>query len=490
MTMIGDLHGPDRLRRHAITIATVVVMAVTLWTLWSDIGWTAEHWSTAHRPTWVGDPRIRDPKGPNCDLDTWLIHGGLVAAPRFRDTFRWWVGTWAGQVPFYRPLSSLVFWCEWKQFGDYEVRYGLVSILLYLAAAYQFTRLAADLFLRLRHPRPAAATLVAGLLFVHGLFLLVQQPDINSEVYTLWKNQPDSLCALFSFLFLRAYLRMEAGLPQLSPSPGLEGSMPPVARTRSRSVYAALGWYLAACASKEAAVLLPLALPLLDWPPLKLNPSLRRAALIRPLPLLIALPLFLIFRALCLRTLVGFRYGSNGSLSYRFSTDIFSIVSQLAAVGNWAPLVLGFVLLGLMGGVNRRAARYGSFGKLPLWEWLLWIVGALLVLVGFALPQVLRSSYASHSPSDVAVALQVYSVPETAYRGLTVAVFLAAIARALRARPDLALFSYAWALLIFLPTLASPAVMHRFYLMNAGYALLLGVGLTAWNGRPKPETEI
>jgi hypothetical protein len=177
-------------------------------------------------------------------------------------------------------------------------------------------------------------------------------------------------------------------------------------------------------------------------------------------------------------------------LSYRFSTDIFSIVSQLAAVGNWAPLVLGFVLLGLMGGVNRRAARYGSFGKLPLWEWLLWIVGALLVLVGFALPQVLRSSYASHSPSDVAVALQVYSVPETAYRGLTVAVFLAAIARALRARPDLALFSYAWALLIFLPTLASPAVMHRFYLMNAGYALLLGVGLTAWNGRPKPETEI
>ena len=58
--------------------------------LWPDVrGWLA----TRHEaPSWT--------RG---DLDTAYIHAGLVAAPRFADTLRWWTGPWVmGQgVPFY-----------------------------------------------------------------------------------------------------------------------------------------------------------------------------------------------------------------------------------------------------------------------------------------------------------------------------------------------------------------------------------------------------
>lgn len=51
------------------------------------------------------------------DCDRTLIYKGLTEAPRFRNTFRWWTGKWVGQVPFWRPLTSLGFWLEWKAFG-------------------------------------------------------------------------------------------------------------------------------------------------------------------------------------------------------------------------------------------------------------------------------------------------------------------------------------------------------------------------------------
>jgi hypothetical protein len=37
-----------------------------------------------------------------------------------------------------------------------------------------------------------------------------------------------------------------------------------------------------------------------------------------------------------------------------------------------------------------------------------------------------------------------------------------------------------WALLALAPTLFSPSVLHRYYLVNAGYALLIGSGAALW----------
>ena len=47
---------------------------------------------------------------------------------------------------------------------------------------------------------------------------------------------------------------------------------------------------------------------------------------------------------------------------------------------------------------------------------------------------------------------------------------------AFRKFPRLATLGYLWALLALGMTLFSPSVMHRYYLMNAGFSLVLGVG--------------
>jgi hypothetical protein len=51
----------------------------------------------------------------NCDLV--LIFQGAREAPTLRDTLQWWHGVWIGQVPFWRPLTSLAFWSEIRLFG-------------------------------------------------------------------------------------------------------------------------------------------------------------------------------------------------------------------------------------------------------------------------------------------------------------------------------------------------------------------------------------
>ena len=46
------------------------------------------------------------------DIDWSYLNRGLDQIHRFRDTGRWWTGTWCGVVPFWRPLTSYVFWGE------------------------------------------------------------------------------------------------------------------------------------------------------------------------------------------------------------------------------------------------------------------------------------------------------------------------------------------------------------------------------------------
>ena len=78
--------------------------------------------------------------------------------------------------------------------------------------------------------------------------------------------------------------------------------------------WAALTWYLASCASKEAGVILPL-LVALEVPALLSHQRQQVcAALMRLAPLLAALPLFLLYRTWCLGTAVGFPLAGVGYL--------------------------------------------------------------------------------------------------------------------------------------------------------------------------------
>ena len=44
------------------------------------------------------------------DVDWGYINTGLDRMSSFTDTARWWTGTWCGEVPFWRPLTSYAYW--------------------------------------------------------------------------------------------------------------------------------------------------------------------------------------------------------------------------------------------------------------------------------------------------------------------------------------------------------------------------------------------
>ena len=66
--------------------------------------------------------------------DDWgYLNGGLDKVHSFRDTARWWTGTWCGEVPFWRPLTSYVFWVErllWPK--EFMLPRQIVSVVLHL----------------------------------------------------------------------------------------------------------------------------------------------------------------------------------------------------------------------------------------------------------------------------------------------------------------------------------------------------------------------
>lgn len=80
------------------------------------------------------------------DIDWGLLNGGLAQIHDFHDTGRWWVSTWCGQVPFWRPLTSYALWAEWLIWPkEYLLPRQIVLILTHLC----FTALAAALLWRL-----------------------------------------------------------------------------------------------------------------------------------------------------------------------------------------------------------------------------------------------------------------------------------------------------------------------------------------------------
>jgi len=157
------------------------------------------------------------------DCDLVLIHKGLVTHPRFRDTLDWWTGTWVGQVPFWRPLTSLLFWLEWKAFGwENQDAWMLVHLLAFIGsitAFFCFVEL-------LSRSSITAWVAVLLLLFAPPSFLRwLWSPDRSLMVWDAiqsWKNTPDLVLAVLTFtallLCLRRHYRAAAFLAIIAPA--------------------------------------------------------------------------------------------------------------------------------------------------------------------------------------------------------------------------------------------------------------------------------
>ena len=422
----------------------IAVLLLALWQSAVDLRDTARYWNVDTVPTWVGAlPGHAKDGEPVCDLDTRLLHEQFVLTPDLAATLRWWHGECVQGVPFYRPLSSYALWGMWEAFGERESRYRLVSLLLNLLAIWQLARLAEALFTLRRLPLPWLGIFLCGLFFTTGGLVLGVQPLSVGLVQGLWKNVPDSLTLLLFCVTLRAYLALQtAG----------DGA------GRWLRIAPTLGFF-GVCLSKEAGIFLPLLLPILEIEGLRAGGAARRAALLRMAPVFAVLPLYLIARTLSLHDVYGFRYGSNGSWGFRLASNVAGPLSQSLASRDYGPLGAG-LLIALGGGLWLRFRRpQALLALIPA----LWLVGGVL-------------NYLAAGDFDGVGGIVLMASGDGPWQSLACLVFVGFGSAALRRAPWESLFAYAWALLALGMTLFSPSVQHRYYLMNAGFSLLLGIG--------------
>jgi len=106
-------------RHRAVLLAVALVLGV--------VGaWTAFE-------SGLTPPDVREQRPDEFDVD--MLKKGLDRTPDFSDTFAWFTGEWIGCNPFWRPLSSYVFWTlhrtiGWEPHDDYEIVRGVCHVVV------------------------------------------------------------------------------------------------------------------------------------------------------------------------------------------------------------------------------------------------------------------------------------------------------------------------------------------------------------------------
>jgi hypothetical protein len=421
--------------------------------LWPD---TPALIATRHqRPSWTTG-----------DLDTALIHAGLVHAPRLSDTLRWWTGSWVmgPGYPFYRPLTSLLFWCEWRAFGDQEWLYRFPTIFAHAAATFLFAALVYQLALRIYPHGPLAGSIASAWIFTGLASPILNRYGVASAVALQWKNQPDSFAAAFVFAALLAYLVAQQG--------------------QRGSLAAAAGLYVAGCGFKEAAVPLPLACTALEMiAPL----SGRRAAPFRVLVMASAGALFLTARHMAIHG-VGYTYGDNRQWVRRTLLELLGPMGPLA-LGEW--LGVAVAACWVFAYLFYRSLRKHFPTVPPRWHALGVLGGSIVVsaVLGVAaLPADMRGGALGWlRPVSLTGGYLLGLQPTT----LATAVLVVSVALLCRACAGIAVLGMVWTVAFLAPLTVSSGPVHRYYLPQAGYALMYALAvpaaLSAVRRRTNPE---
>lgn len=419
--------------------------------------WSGWHFLSPH-PTWVAWGAAK------ADLDTGLIHAGILQHPRFADTFAWWHGPWvAGDyAPFFRPIPSLAFWLEWRWFGLHEKRYLLLNLACHATVCILFYRVSWQLARRFRCRQPCLMVMGAVLLLFYQVFNVVQERDaVNGAILDAWKNLPDALCALFILLSLSAYLR------------GIEKQE----KGRWCIVLSVL-WYVLACCSKEVGSLLPLAFLCLELPSLRTgSPKERKAARLRAAGPAVAMVFFQCYRLWALHG-VGYRYGSNRMWMYRLFSGITYPAGSLIAMNE---KVTPAIVLLVLAGVNAHLLLRKKWGERAVKKRALLLVAnailwAVLILSLGAYAVCRATGYDGLTVTIAGSLGYVLSLPADAALGSLLG--LAIVEKLILERTWLMAFGYAWVFSTELPNIMSPGLVHREYLVSFGFIWMFGYGLS------------
>lgn len=406
---------------------------------------------------WIAGQMSQPPSWKIGDIDTVLIREGLFSAPRFVDTLQWWVGTWVGQVPFYRPLTSYVFWLEWRAFGDLEHLYTIPTFLAHLAATAALAVLAYRLALTWALPHPQVMAIAAGWAFAG--FGMDYRSTVVERVVLYWKNQPDTLAALCTFLAVQAYLHAR--------------------NRRDASPLQAVCWYLAACCFKEIAVPLPLACAILEAD--RRLGDVPRGRHTRVLSMMAAAVLFFALRWVAIGGL-GYRYGSNDAWLFRTSFELFGPLALPLMYGYWivpalalltAVVALGWRTMSAVAGERPSRARRLRANAAAIAAF---TVGT--IALGQAHLRQMDALDAVYSWQDlVAQTLMLWVDPRISLGVASTLATLGALRLCWRRSQTLVCFCLGWTLLFLAPLTLSPGPSHRYYLPQAGYFLLGGAAL-------------
>ncbi len=409
------------------------------------------------------------------DIDAYTIHGGISRHKSFADTLSWWAGVWGpGEVPipghpfrermvFYRPISSYAFWLEWRWFGNDERLYPNVNNVAYFAFIPLFLSAMAMVFRRFLPPGGGVGPclLVGWIVMVYGAWGLVPTSPVAWLLVREWKNAPDVLAGIFLAVAVMAYLGVG---------------------NRKRTGPWNLLWlaplYLA-CASKEVVILMPFALPLLDWP-LRSRPEKRRGIAQRAT---LAWTFGIAFNLFRLSVLggVGYQYASNNGWWRRlimdatqpwgsalFLWDMPSVIVALAALASGA----------LFCGLRRKRSRL-SYGFLSAAYWAAWVLSTGATLAFLAdVQEVSIGSFLLTGLMMVGGRLT-----STTCWALILSPLLVAWAIWRRGLGAAVAFGFAWILLASVANSFSPGPLHRAFVPGMGWAIVYGAafGAAIWD---------
>lgn len=154
---------------------------------------------------WGVSRKYRELPGYNIDMgggiDTDVILGGLYLSPDFADTLKWWTGSWVAgdKMVYFRPLTSLVWWIEWKLFGSD----GLLGFMIVSWMLFGLTTIVAFRFFRRLFDLPTVGLAIA-LWVSSSLDYLTLPSPIWAPWH--WKNDPESWTSLCIFACLGCLL--------------------------------------------------------------------------------------------------------------------------------------------------------------------------------------------------------------------------------------------------------------------------------------------
>lgn len=366
--------------------------------------------------------------GPNSpritkyDLDCIWLMTGIEPTHTFSGTLRWWTGAWCCDfVPYYRPLTSLFFWLEYRAFGPMGLQ-GFTAV--HLISHLIMVVLCVFFFAELMGWRRAVATVSLWCLHVARFFGLGN----TEKTFPVWKDSCDIWCCICYisslWLFLR-YLR----------------------NGRRLHLALALCAFVVAITFKEMAYTLPAMVLLLLWYERQLRPRWR---LILPYAGITLIGVVYRFWAL---NGPGFKNGTNGAWWHRTLVDLVGPPAMFVLNADTLPAAVALLLVALLTATNPARKRTA-----------LWLGGSSVLLFIVAAVQ------ARIPVGDMLLELTIGEIwQDIVYIGLCL---LLAIRFLLNKRRE-QWFGYGWAVISHIPLMAMPVGDHGFYLVALGWSLWL-----------------